>query len=745
MSAKLPRFTGPFATYLIPEDRTLTYLIPEDRTFTPFTKIGIDSLLGPITSKPWSHKGAWARIILAELTRSGIKAKILTKDDPWHNFDTIILDHGMEFNGVFNLFGGATDDVARRIQQFILFTGTLISYEVPMPDIGLFVKSREKGCSDLFRELLSPENIAHATARSEKAKFADAVTPTRKLVIGDSHSLSVWRQGYEIRRYDGKTLHGALKLGLKSMLYGGPWDEVVCYFGNIDIRHHLCRQPDPMAAVVTLVNDLATQVAELLETGVVKKIRMVELLPIEDESRKLPKTGYYKGEPFSGTLAQRQALVDKFNGELREIFQDFGTAHWTYLPRMPDGSLSFDAMEGSRSVHISPEWYPFNIETGLPLIWTPTPPIGAVKVEGSIEIKIKPEKPRKKVNGTITPNLVYQDLLEYHKKATLLENRARGDADPLPDDPLMCNVHIYDSVHRHCAGFSNLLEDYHFPRRVGKKRFDRVDPLPLRETLYLYLVHRVTGSAASFRPRPPGATLENLMLVGAHGYCNTILPKLWKELTVEGMVNQIHAHKGPYLTSKGNIPPQFKTIFGGYDKPSREYLCVHAPTLVDKVIDWCSNRLGIREVVDMMNAYNRNLGMHAFSFCYTAFVNDVAEYWPDMVDPMSHTNYGPNCLKTLALAYDGSMRPTEKAFDTVMEWLVRDTGFSPLDLEDSPACDIQRYWSEEVPAGYEALSREQTTNNSLLKRTWGESAYYAWVEANVHRRSSGLVPIVKEG
>lgn len=749
---RIPRFQGPHASYL---DRLLCSSKSET--------IGIDNLVSPTTTKPWSHKGAWPRIIQSELRRLGFNAKILTKEDRWEDYSVIVLDHGMEYNGTFNLYGGANDELASRLDQFLSYTGKIISYEVPMPDVGKFVIDRSKSCTDRFRSLV--EKAGELTEKSKAALFADAVTFTGKLVIGDSHSLSVWRQGSEIRRYDGRTLHGAIKRGFESMIYGADqWDSLVLYFGNIDVRHHLCRQPNPKEAARDLLHAYVREIDKISHrVKSLDVIQVAELLPPEDESRRIPKTGYYNGQPFHGDRALRAELVQIFNQELAEIFQDTGTIHWGHLPRNPDGSLSFDAMERPQSVHVSPEFYQFNIETGER--WS-----GSAKEVAISETSTKPPEVADQPKETSAPspssqeadspaiekkpkpltivklpsiekNEVYFDLLEYHSKAHLLERRARQEVDvPLPDDPLMCNVHIYDSVHRYCAGFSNLLEDFHYPNRVGKLRNNRVDLKPLRETLYIYLVHRVTGSGASFLPRPPSAvTTEEKMAAKAHGYCNTIIPKLVVLDTVEDMVATALLYDRPYITSRGNIPPQFKAVVGGYDKPSREYICLHAPNLVDGVIEFTSERKrGIREVVDFMNAWNKQRGMAAFNFCYTAFANDMAEYWPQLVDPFSHTYYGPNCERTLSLAFNGTARPRAAAHDQVIEWLVEDTGFMPFDLEDSPACDIQRYWSEEVPEGYGHLHRDQTRNNSLLKREYGETAYYEWVAKNVHKRRSGI-------
>jgi len=81
-------------------------------------------------------------------------------------------------------------------------------------------------------------------------------------------------------------------------------DEIEFYFGNIDVRHHLCRQPDPLEATRELAVRYYDAVAALEFDGA---RRVYELLPVENERRSLPKTGYHEGTPFFGT---RQARDD---------------------------------------------------------------------------------------------------------------------------------------------------------------------------------------------------------------------------------------------------------------------------------------------------------------------------------------------------------------------------------------------------------------------------------------------------
>ena len=119
------------------------------------------------------------------------------------------------------------------------------------------------------------------------------------------------------------------------------------------------RQPDPKKATRDIVRRYVAQAKELRESTKAGVIRIWEPIPIENESRKLPKTGYYKGTPFYGSWAERTEIRNVFVEELLanrspglEIFQ------WTDKLRNAKGELDFEAMEKPQSVHLSRASYP---------------------------------------------------------------------------------------------------------------------------------------------------------------------------------------------------------------------------------------------------------------------------------------------------------------------------------------------------------------------------------------------------
>jgi len=129
------------------------------------------------------------------------------------------------------------------------------------------------------------------------------------------------------------------------------FDEVVLYFGNIDLRFHLMRQENPAAAT----GDLFRRYVEFAKQ--LNNVTLVNLLPVEHESRKIPGTGLYKKQPFFGTREERQRLRDTAN----RIMNNSGlkTIQWPEEWVDEDGTKMLDILEMKQSVHLKPKHYPF--------------------------------------------------------------------------------------------------------------------------------------------------------------------------------------------------------------------------------------------------------------------------------------------------------------------------------------------------------------------------------------------------
>lgn len=269
--------------------------------------------------------------------------------------DEVFVYHGMEFNGKgMNFPGGPTDSLRPRAEMLAylgrMLGPDLISMDIPMPDYGF-----------LLRETLGGDLGLELSKALENKRYWLVPRPDAKhLVVGDSHALSLYDQGRMICRNDFKTLYGALQDGLISYMPNKDpkeWESVTFYFGNIDIRHHLCRYP--LEATKELIQEYSSQVETLKVIYPKTKFRVQTPLPIENERRVIPKSGWYKGTPFYGDWHRRRGLrdyivdlmmgADLFRGiEVRDHPKYF----WNSL-----GELTFDVMEKPRSVHIRPAEY----------------------------------------------------------------------------------------------------------------------------------------------------------------------------------------------------------------------------------------------------------------------------------------------------------------------------------------------------------------------------------------------------
>ena len=349
----------------------------QDTTSSPFynyfteyekdlnAKIGISILVGRFSDRPSSHKSAWPFMLRNQLINAGYTDVTVITDDAidWSDFDCVVIDHGMEYKGTFNIFGGANDELYHQVNR--LFSQTrLYSMHHDMPDIGDLIRKRVKTGTDLFKTLEARAD--EATELCKTITRLDNMVKTNKLCFGDSHSFSMYTPGQMVSRNDGLTMFGALKKGLKSYMF--PWtEELTIYLGNIDIRHHLMRQEKPAESLNKLITDYENQLLSLQEDGI-NKIEVIQALPIENESRKLPKTGFYKGTPFAGTWAERTELVTQFNRLVEAMCDRNGWACYKH-PEVylnADGELSFDVMEKPKSVHLAREFYRWDLVNNCP-------------------------------------------------------------------------------------------------------------------------------------------------------------------------------------------------------------------------------------------------------------------------------------------------------------------------------------------------------------------------------------------
>jgi len=340
--------------------------------------------------------------------------------------------------------------------------------------------------------------------------------------------------------------------------------------------------------------------------------------------------------------------------------------------------------------------------------------------------------------------IYWEDFKKYYNRAATLQNiniaseKGRDTSEDLHvDDPLQHYITIYDTVDREFAGFSNAIQQIWYGSKNPKKwqidtRFDGYQ-LHTMDWFWLFMMHRITGSGASFSYD--------------HGFRNSIL----SDMALAGD-NMIHMRQyvlsefrngRPLFTSIGNQIPMFPKPVEPFTKASEYYISEFMPRLVKGFYYHIINNplsMSIREAVDWINAWHKDHGIKSFHFVMTAFVMDVAQYFPELIDPWSQVNYGKNAVEALHLlfgndGYKKKMDFLDAAMDKICEefrspYDTRDLernlgkGFS---LEDV-ACDYVRYVECYVPKGYEHLEPWQVTNNSMIPEHPKHWTYHKHVE-----------------
>jgi len=323
-------------------------------------KIGISALVGKISRQISSHKAGWPTMIANQLKHAGYPNVTVIHDQKtdWSEYDVILLEHGMEFKGTFNIFGGANDELYDQVKRIFVQGVRMYSLHVDMPLIGDLIKVRHRTGTEQFKSLLEKADMVNNVCATSIPRV-DFIEKTDKLVFGDSHCFSTYRPGWMVCRNDGMTMYGCLNRGLKSYVF--PWvKELIVYMGNIDVRHHLMRQQDPIKSIDEMMAALEQQLLELN----LDSVTLTEVLPIENVSRKIPKTGWYKKMPYFGTWEERSALAKYISVKLNEIAErnKWNVYKVPAIFKNENAELDFKVMERPQSVHISREFHYWDYE-----------------------------------------------------------------------------------------------------------------------------------------------------------------------------------------------------------------------------------------------------------------------------------------------------------------------------------------------------------------------------------------------
>lgn len=330
----------------------------------------------------------------------------------------------------------------------------------------------------------------------------------------------------------------------------------------------------------------------------------------------------------------------------------------------------------------------------------------------------------------IETTIYYDEFLRYYNMAETQQRECNlgfiSHCHSSVNDELMKHVELYDVVERKYAGFSQIINDAfygwtpqhpywekmindecHDVRKVVANNWTgKHDDFGLSEWLYIFILHRVCGSAINYATKPSG-------------YYNTLLFNLHKAKTIEQMVEIVKHHPKPFYTSVGYQFPAFPKPPSGYKRGGDYYLSEYAPRLARELADFLVNgdKKTLRQIGDWMLDWNTKNNLRRYAFQYAAVVADIADWYPEYVVLNSLFYYGTNareCISYLA-------RPIGKVkgddfLDEIMMKIYEDTGSVPYNAEDV-CCDFIRWIENYVRPGadYDHLDFDKLWSSCKIK------------------------------
>jgi len=287
----------------------------------------------------------------------------------------------------------------------------------------------------------------------------------------------------------------------------------------------------------------------------------------------------------------------------------------------------------------------------------------------------------------------YDEFLRYQSMAAQLQKESNLGNIPHEKskikDQLMKNVKLYDVVERKYAGFNQLMLDvwygntkqhpyygnFHEVRKEITKNFKGWrNKRSLEEMLYVFLVHRLTGSAIHYAKQPSG-------------YHNTVIPEFYQASSIKEMAAIIKDCEYPKYTSVGYQFPAFPKPEKGFTRGGDYFMVHYLPKLCKDLANFLNKggKKDLREVGEFMFNWNQKQGLRRYKFQYAAAISDIADFYPKLVNPESPFYYGTNAVECLKFMIDPSQQKGEKSMDLLMQKAMDDTGYVPYNLEDQLA------------------------------------------------------------
>jgi hypothetical protein len=229
------------------------------------------------------------------------------------------------------------------------------------------------------------------------------------------------------------------------------------------------------------------------------------------------------------------------------------------------------------------------------------------------------------------------------------------------------------------------------------------------EWLYIFILHRVCGSAINYATQPSG-------------YHNTILFDLHKARTIEEMAKMVNSYPTPFYTSVGYQFPAFPKPPEGssYKRNGDYFLTEFAPRLAREMAEWLqksNSKKDLREMGEWMFDWNKKNGLRVYQFQYAAVLADIADWYPQYVNLDSMFYYGTNARECISYLATPTQKMSQDQFlDRVMEKIYADTKSLPYNAEDV-CCDFIRWVENYVRPGahYDHLDFDGVWSSCRIK------------------------------
>lgn len=334
----------------------------------------------------------------------------------------------------------------------------------------------------------------------------------------------------------------------------------------------------------------------------------------------------------------------------------------------------------------------------------------------------------------IKPELL-EMLDDYHYKSMLMENHViekkpfNGNLQDKVNDDLIYNVPIYDMGSRKYAAFCNFTQAVTLKENDVKGNgnyFNHVDIEDEFDLIYMMYLFRLCGSGINYKPIEADNNLfAGIPFLGKHGFGNfwIVNSLLSGKYTKEEWITDLIQHNGPFSDNKGYIIPQFSIGL-------KRYIVDYSEEFLRALYsEFKKRKMQIYQITDLGNYILKNkYGFKRQNFVLTAFAADLAEYFPQYVDPNSMVYAGTNaqlCIKTL-------FKKTKKIkdfdfFNEVLDFQSKRYNLKPIDCEDSRNCDVIRYLREYQSKWHIQKNKGKIMkNNSSLKNKLGNKGYYEY-------------------